>query len=127
MVVYDIQMNNNGTIMPNNPIKIYWLIYKQNKFVYKNINNIEEKVYGVKILNKNNDLVFILKSIPSRTINIKYTTNGPKAEMYINYKRAYLSNIYVYATNNIIPKVIYYVITGIDIIDGKTIEEKVYL
>jgi hypothetical protein len=127
IVVYDIKVNNNGQIIDKNPVKVYWLIYKQNKFVYKKINNLEEKAYGIKVLNENNNFILILKAVPSKPINIRYTADGPKAETYINGKKAYLSNIYVFTTNNIIPKVIYYIVTGFDVNTGNKTEEKVFL
>ncbi|MDR0915344.1 MAG: DUF4833 domain-containing protein [Endomicrobium sp.] len=129
IVVYDVQMHN-GKIINKNPIKVYWLIYTNNKFVYKDINNLEERAYGVKILtNNNNNLVLILKAVPNRPINIQYTTNGPKAELYINHQKAYISNVYVHTatTKSIIPKVIYYIIKGINVNNGSYIEEKVFL
>jgi hypothetical protein len=52
--------------------------------------------------------------------------NGePKVEIFINNEKAYLSSVYVSASNALIPKVYYIILTGTKINTGKKVTEKI--
>ncbi|MDR0890792.1 MAG: DUF4833 domain-containing protein [Endomicrobium sp.] len=129
IVVYDIKLNEKGEIINNNPIEVYWLIYTNKKYIKTSINKLEEKAYGFKLTNKDNQLVLTLIAQPKRKIYIKNTPHGPKAVTYINNKQAFLSNVYVCTNlkNIVFPKVIYYTLTGTDILNGVQLLEKVFI
>jgi hypothetical protein len=125
VVMYDVRLDAIGDIDKNNPIDSYWILYaKQGQ--RKKIAAFEKRAYGFEILyNSGGYYDLTLKAVPNKVIKV-YMVNGvPKAEIKINNKEAYLSTVYVFANDNLIPKVLYYTLTGIDIRTGVQVKEKI--
>ncbi|MDR3256701.1 MAG: DUF4833 domain-containing protein [Endomicrobium sp.] len=125
VVMYDVRLDNNGNIDKINPIDAYWLLYtKQGQ--REEITVFEKKAYGFKVTyNDNGYYTLVLKAVPDRVIKVVTVKGEPKAEIKINNKETYLSTVYVFANDGLIPKVLYYILTGTDIETGMRVSEKI--
>ncbi|MDR2676907.1 MAG: DUF4833 domain-containing protein [Endomicrobium sp.] len=128
IVMYDIILNSDGQIDTNNRnfIDFYWVLHaKQGQ--RKKITVFEKSAYGFKTRYNNNGYYeLILKAVPDRIMKIIIINKIPKLETEINSRRSYLNTVYVFANNSsFMPKVLYYILTGIDIETEKIVTEKI--
>jgi hypothetical protein len=125
VVMYDIRLSNDGSIDKSNPIDIYWILYAKHG-QRKEITALERRAYGVRLIG-GNEMYFdlILRAVPDRVIRIVTKQGDPRVEIKIDDKKAYLSTVYVFAKDALIPKVLYYVLMGTEIKTGMKIHEKV--
>jgi hypothetical protein len=125
VVMYDIRLNPDNNINKANPIDSYWIINtKQGQ--REEISTFEKKAYGYNIkYNATDDYDLTLKAVPDRIIKIVKINGKVKATIKINGKDAYLNSVYVFAINKLIPKVLYYIITGTDISTDIQVTEKI--
>ncbi|MDR3281791.1 MAG: DUF4833 domain-containing protein [Endomicrobium sp.] len=127
VVMYDVRLNNDGSIDKFNPIDVYWILYAKHG-QREEITALERRAYGIKLVNGNNsstDYNLTLRAIPDRMIRLTIKQDKPRAEIKINNKEAYLSTVYVFAKDGLIPKILYYVLTGIEIKTGMKVSEKI--
>jgi phage-related protein len=125
VVMYDVILASNGNIDKSDPIDSYWILYAKQGQRYK-ITVFEKNAYGFKIKYNNNGYYeLILKAVPDRMIKVTLVNGTPKAEIKINNRKSYLSKVYVFANDNLIPKVLYYTLNGTDIETGATVTEKI--
>jgi hypothetical protein len=128
VVMYDVNLNADGSICKSAPIDSYWVLKAENG-QREEISAFEKKAYGYMTTYKTDktegyyDLV--LKAVPSRAIKIVRVNEEVKPEIEISNKRAYLSTVYVFANNNFMPKIQYLILTGTDINTGVKITEKI--
>jgi hypothetical protein len=125
VVMYDIRLDSSGEIDKKNPIDAYWLLYaKQGQ--RQEIKSFEKRAYGYIVTkNSDNSYTLVLQSVKDRPIKIILANGTPKAEILINNEKAYLSSVYVQASDALIPKVHYLLLTGINPSIGKQITEKI--
>jgi hypothetical protein len=125
VVMYDIILGSSGEIDKKNPIDTYWLLYaKQGQ--RQEIKSFEKIAYGYTITkNGDNSYTLLLQSVKDRPIKIILVNGTPKAEILINNEKAYLSSVYVQASDALIPKVHYLLLTGTNPSTGKQVTEKI--
>jgi hypothetical protein len=125
VVMYDARIDANGNIDKKKPIDAYWILFtKQGQ--RKEISAFEKKAYGYNAAEKeNNSYNLILKAVKDRSMTIVLVNGEPKAEILINNKEAYLSSVYVSASDALIPKVSYLILTGTDPKTGAKVTEKI--
>ncbi|MDR3071426.1 MAG: DUF4833 domain-containing protein [Endomicrobium sp.] len=121
---FDVILRDDDTIT----IDAYWIMNTEHG-QRKKMSLTEKKAYGYTIKhNIAGHYDLILTAVPSKIIKIVKTSNGIKAIIKINEKEAYLSTVYIFAKNDfIMPKVLYYTITGEDICTGAKVTEKINL
>ncbi|MDR2351126.1 MAG: DUF4833 domain-containing protein [Endomicrobium sp.] len=125
VVMYDARLDLNGNINKKNPVDAYWILYAKQR-QRKEITSFEKKAYGYTAIdNGNNSYSLVLKAVKDRPMKIVLVNGEPKAEILINSEKAYLSSVYVSASNALIPKVSYIILTGTKINTGKKITEKI--
>ncbi len=127
IVKYDIRMDAEGRIDKKNPMDAYWMLYAD-KGQRAEIGTFEKKAYGYNI--KYNDAGYYdlrLKAVENRDLKVYLVEETPKAEIEINGKPAYLSNVYVNAKDGAlgIPKVSYYTLSGYDVATGEEVSEQI--
>jgi hypothetical protein len=125
VVMYDARLNANGDIDRKKPIDAYWILFtKQGQ--REEISVFEKKAYGYNATEKeNNSYTLILKAVKDRSMTIALVNGEPKAEILINSKKAYLSSVYVSASDALIPEVYYLILTGTDPKTGAKVTEKI--
>ncbi|MDR3196144.1 MAG: DUF4833 domain-containing protein [Endomicrobium sp.] len=125
VVMYDVILDSNNDIDKKNPVDAYWILYaKQGQ--REEITAFEKKAYGYTATeNGNNSYNLVLKAVKDRSMKIVVVNGEPKAEILINDKKAYLSSVYVAASDSLIPKVSYLILTGTDINTSKKVTEKI--
>jgi hypothetical protein len=90
------------------------------------ITAFEKNAYGFKIkYNNNRYYELILKDAPDRMIKVTLVNGIPKAGIKINNRKSYLSKVYVFDTDNLISKILYYTLNGTDIKTGTAVTEKI--
>ncbi|MDR3049407.1 MAG: DUF4833 domain-containing protein [Elusimicrobiota bacterium] len=124
VVMYDIVLNDDGTVNEANPIDSYWLLLARDGR-REEVASFEKRAYGYTIVKKGADYILTLKAVKDRDIKIMIVGGKPKGEIMINDKPAYLNKVYVFATNGIIPSVQYYTLTGTDIQTAAEVSEKI--
>ncbi|MDR2399243.1 MAG: DUF4833 domain-containing protein [Endomicrobium sp.] len=125
VVMYDARLDANGNIDKKNPIDAYWILFtKQGQ--RKEISAFEKKAYGYNATEKkDNSYNLVLKAVKDKPMTIVLVNGEPKAEILINNKEAYLSSVYVSASDALIPKVSYLILTGTDQKTGTKVTEKI--
>ena len=126
VVMYDVRLDSNSSIDKLNPMDAYWILYdKQGQ--RSGIKAFEKRAYGFIVkYNVEGYYDLILKAVPDRSMKIILLNDEPKVVIKINNEDAYLSTVFVFARDNlIIPKVLYYTITGFDIETGSQVTEKI--
>jgi hypothetical protein len=125
VVMYDIVLDSNSEIDKKNPIDAYWLLYAQ-QGQRQEIKGFEKRAYGYSVT-KNDDKSYtlILQAVKDRPIKIILVNGIPKAEILINNEKVYLSSVYVQASDSFIPKVYYFLLTGIHPSTGEQVTEKI--
>jgi hypothetical protein len=125
VVMYDIIFDSDGNINKKNPIDAYWILYtKQGQ--REEIAAFENKAYGFNATdNGDNSYNLVLKAVKNRPMKIVLVNGEPKAEILINNEKAYLSAVYVSASDALIPKVSYILLTGTNINTGEKVTEKI--
>jgi hypothetical protein len=125
VVMYDARLDANGNIDKKNPIDAYWLLFtKQGQ--REEISAFEKKAYGYNATEKeDNSYNLTLKAVKDRSMTIALVNGEPKVEILINNKEAYLSSVYVSASDALIPKVSYLILTGTDSETGAKVTEKI--
>jgi hypothetical protein len=125
VVMYDVRLNDDGSIDKSNPIDVYWILYAKHGQREK-ITALERRVYGLKLIGGDGAYCdLILRAVPDRVIRISIEHGDPRAEIEIGDKKAYLSTVYVFAKDGLIPKVLYYVLMGTEVKTGVKICEKI--
>ncbi|MDR1941147.1 MAG: DUF4833 domain-containing protein [Endomicrobium sp.] len=127
VVNYDVNIDSNGVIDKSSPVDSYWMMYAVNG-QREEVSAFEKRAYGYSVsYNENGYFDLSLKAVPDRNIKILLSDGKPKAEIMINGKAAYLSKVYVFAKDGAfgIPKVQYYVLTGVDVGSGLEIQETI--
>ncbi|MDR1663153.1 MAG: DUF4833 domain-containing protein [Endomicrobium sp.] len=125
VVVYDARFDLNGDINKKNPVDAYWILYvKQGQ--RKEITVFEKKAYGYTATDNGDDSYsLVLKAAKNKPMKIVLVNGEPRAEIFINNEKAYLSSVYISASNALIPKVSYIVLTGTKINTGEKVTEKI--
>jgi hypothetical protein len=126
VVQYDVNIDSFGAVDKANPIDAYWVMLAKDGN-REEISAFEKKAYGYKISgNEDGTFTLILNAVKGKKIKISALGGSVKAEIDINAKQAYLSKVYVFAKEGgIIPKVLYYMLTGYDIQTGNEVSEKI--
>ncbi|MDR2645098.1 MAG: DUF4833 domain-containing protein [Endomicrobium sp.] len=125
VVMYDTRLDLNGNINKKNPVDAYWILYaKQGQ--REEITAFEKKAYGYTVTDNNdNSYSLVLKAVKDRPMKIILVNGEHKAEILINNEKAYLSSVYVSASDALIPKVSYIILTGTKINTGEKVTEKI--
>jgi hypothetical protein len=125
VIMYDARFDANGIIDKKKPIDAYWILYaKQGQ--RKEITAFEKKAYGFTTTeNGKNSYNLVLKAVKNRPMRVVIVNGEPKAEILINNEKAYLSSVYVAASDAFIPKVSYLILTGTDINTRAKVTEKI--
>jgi hypothetical protein len=125
VVMYDTRLDLNGDINKKNPVDAYWILYaKQGQ--REEITIFEKKAYGYTVTdNCDNSYSLILKTVKDKPMKIVLLNGKPKAEILINNEKAYLSSVYVSASNALVPKISYIILTGTKINNGEKVTEKI--
>ncbi|MDR3111750.1 MAG: DUF4833 domain-containing protein [Elusimicrobiota bacterium] len=125
IVMYDVKTDMNGNIPTEEPIDAYWILFAKDGR-REELGSIDKKAYGYKTSSVSvNSFILTLKAVPQKPIRISIVNGNPKAQIEINKRQSYLSKVYVFAKPGLIPTVLYYTLTGIDIETGKEINEQV--
>ncbi|MDR1433755.1 DUF4833 domain-containing protein [Candidatus Endomicrobiellum devescovinae] len=127
VVMYDARLDLNGNINKKNPVDAYWILYaKQGQ--REEITAFEKKAYGYTVTandDDDNSYNLVLKAVKDRPMKIVLVNGEYKAEILINNEKAYLSSVYVSASDALIPKVSYIILTGTKINTGEKVTEKI--
>lgn len=125
VVMYDARLDLNGNINKKNPVDAYWILYaKQGQ--REEITAFEKKAYGYNVTDDDdNSYNLVLKAVKDRPMKIVLVNGEYKAEILINNEKAYLSSVCVSASDALIPKVSYIILTGTKINTGKKVTEKI--
>ena len=128
IVQYDVNFDSSGDIDKANPIDAYWIMLAKDAS-REEISAFEKRAYGYKISeNEDGTFTLVLNAVKEKKIKISASVGYAKAEIEINGKRAFLSKVYVFAKESgIIPKVLYYTLTGLEVQTGKEVSEKIDL
>jgi hypothetical protein len=130
VVQYDANIDSSGAIDKANPIDAYWIMLAKDAS-REEITAFEKRAYGYKIsANEDGTFTLILNAVKEKKIKLSAADGGGsvKAEVEINGKQAYLSKVYVFAKESgIIPKVLYYTLSGYDVQTGNEVSEKIEL
>jgi len=117
-VVYVLNINLDGTINEEYPMKVYWIKYTSGGQVQK-LNHIQNKlVYGY-TSKKISNHVFEITMVSYRKLRL-FICLDPKSREYristkIGDKNGYLNNIYVYAEEfGLFPDVKYFELYGME-------------
>jgi hypothetical protein len=125
VVMYDIRLESDGKINAKNPIDSYWLLFAKDGR-REEIGTFEKKAYGYKMeSNRDGTYKLVLNAVKDNPVTVSVVNGVPKASTKINGEIAYLSKVYVFASNGFIPNVLYYTLTGTSAKNGKEITEKV--
>jgi hypothetical protein len=91
------------------------------------ISVFEKRAYGYKISqNEDGSFNLVLNSVKNKNMKVFIENGFAKAQTDIDGKEAYLSKVYVFAKDGaLIPKVIYYSLTGTDVQTGSEVTEKI--
>ncbi len=117
-VVYVLNINNDGHINLDHPMKVYWVKYTSQGEVQE-LNYIQNKLafgYSAESINKETFEFFMVSYTKLKFYLVKEENLDHRIVTKINKKDAYLSNIYVYADElGLFPKVKYIELYGLDI------------
>jgi hypothetical protein len=125
VVMYDVVLGSSGKINKKSPMDAYWLLHaKQGQ--RQEIKGFEKRAYGYTVTeNGDNSYTLLLRAVKDRPIKIILLNGTPKAEILINNEKVYLSSVYVQASDALIPKVHYLLLTGINPSTGEQVTEKI--
>jgi Domain of unknown function (DUF4833) len=128
-VVYEINTNECGQILLDEPMKVYWIKY--NKYQEESeLNYIQNKLaYGYKPNVINQDLIeFEFVCYPKTFYIHKLAANNFKVVTHINGVYSYLNNIYVYAEEfGVFPDVQFIEFYGTTVEENKVCYEKIII
>ncbi|MCL2388850.1 MAG: DUF4833 domain-containing protein [Elusimicrobia bacterium] len=126
IVQYDVNITN-GEIDASDPVISYWVLHARGGGTAP-VTALQRRAYGFRVSqNQAGHFDFVLTAVRERPMKI-YLVNGiPKAEITINDRPAFLQRVFVDATNRAtgIPRVNFYILTGIDIETGQEIYEQI--
>jgi Domain of unknown function (DUF4833) len=128
-VVYEINTNECGQILLDEPMKVYWIKY--NKYQEESeLNYIQNKLaYGYKPKVINQDLIeFEFVCYPKIFYIHKLAPNNIRVVTHINGVYSYLNNIYVYAEEfGVFPDVQFIEFYGTTVEENKVCYEKIII
>jgi hypothetical protein len=124
IVVYDVLLSPDGNINKSKPMDVYWLMNAKDGR-REEISAFEKKAYGYTITENDGYYVLVLKAVKERPIKVVTVKGEIKGETKIDNTKAYLSKVYVFASDDFIPKVKYITLTGTDVKTGKHVTEKI--
>jgi len=125
VVQYDANIDSNGVIDAENPIDAYWIMNEKGG-AREEIMAFEKKAYGYKITKKKDHYDLRLNAVKNKEIKVFLSSGAAKAQIKIGGQDAYLSKVYVFAKEGaLLPKVLYYTLTGNDVKTGAEVSEKI--
>ncbi|MFA6614252.1 MAG: DUF4833 domain-containing protein [Endomicrobiia bacterium] len=131
IVCYDVNLDSQGQIVKEDPVKAYWLLYAEKNGEMEKLSIFDKKAYGFKVeyneQNKNYD--FSLKAVEDKQMTIDMYANIPKVTIQINDKKCFLEKVYISSKDGAfgIPKVSFYTLYGEDVLTGNKVEQKIVL
>ena len=131
IVCYDVNLDSQGQIVKEDPVKAYWLLYAEKNGEMEKLSIFDKKAYGFKVeyneQNKNYD--FSLKAVEDKQMTIDMYANFPKVTIEINDKKCFLEKVYISSKDGAfgIPKVSFYTLYGEDVLTGNKVEQKIVL
>jgi len=125
VVMYDARVDSDGSIDKSNPVDAYWILHAK-EGERSEIEMIEKRAFGFNVVyNADGYYDLTLKAVPDRSIKIVMVNGEPKALIKINNRDVYLLTVFVFIDNSLIPKVLYYTLTGVDAETGAQVTEKI--
>lgn len=128
IVCYDLNMDKNGIVNPDKPLKVYWINKTDHMGEISDLNYIQNKMaYGYNSKKMGSGVFEIsLVAFPTRKVILDRDQKGKyRGRIKINGKPAALSKIFVQAKTDSFMKVSWVELTGINLEDGKTITERI--
>ena len=131
IVCYDVNLDSQGQIVKEDPVKAYWLLYAEKNGEMEKLSIFDKKAYGFKVeyneQSKNYD--FSLKAVEDKQMTIDMYANIPKVTIQINDKKCFLEKVYISSKDGAfgIPKVSFYTLYGEDVLTGNKVEQKIVL
>jgi phosphatidylglycerophosphate synthase len=127
-IIYDLNMQKDGTVDKDEPINVYWIRYAD-KGEKKDLNYIQRKfAYGIKVKNLGTDK-YEIRSVAYAKKEM-YLMKSPTGEFHlyakINNTMAILNRIYLQIEGGTFwfPNVVYIELKGTDPATGKEIKEQ---
>jgi hypothetical protein len=126
IVQYDANVDSGGSIDKEAPLDAYWVMLAKDGR-REEISAFEKRAYGYKISYDGEGYFSLsLNAVKDKKIKVAVYDGAARAQTDIDGKKAYLSKVYVFAKESgIIPKVLWYTLTGIDVQNGAEVSEKI--
>ena len=129
-VVYTANINEEGNLNPNEPVKVFWRRYQEDGRI-RELKYLEKQfAFGVNfkpIKGKENAYVFTLVSLKGMNLYLTLDKHGsPKIATTIANKPASLKRVFVTAEHTkLLPKVFYVEVFGNELKTGNLLYEKI--
>lgn len=129
-IVYDINLNSDGSINTRKPIEVYWRRYHKYDGIWKKLSWLENNfAYGYRAKKPRGQEFYSIKLTAYNDREIHLTLKNGKwiPFLTINGKSCILKNLYVYADESRLwPSVKYVDIYGVDILSGERVMERIH-
>lgn len=127
-IVYDLELTEDGMVIPNKPIDVYWLRYGSDgsRKELSWLQSVLAYGYSSKKIKKDEEYRIKLKAYNERYISLKYIAGKWRGIVAINGADAYLNNVYVFTDESgIFPQVKYVDIYGVNVANGEPVKERI--
>lgn len=127
IVCYDVNLNG-AALDITEPIKVYWINREDRIGERDGLSAIQKKLaFGYKVKSKDGSSAHIaINACPDRDIKIEKDIKSYKCFTQIDKQAAVLTKIFVKTKDSNSLKVEYVELSGISLISGKPINEKIY-
>jgi len=127
-IVYDINLNPDGSLNTGNPIDVYWRKFQNHDGLKDKLSWLELRfAYGYRSRKKNNSYIIKLKAYNERVIQLTFKDGKWIPLTTINGQSCVLKNLYIFADESKLwPSVKYADIYGESVLTRELIKERIY-
>lgn len=127
LVCYDAHLTNNGQLITDEPINVYWVNREERPGEKNGLNFFQRKMaYGYKVVDKGDDYsVVTLSAYPDRQLTIKKHDGRYICQVKINGQESILRELYVQASPRNPVSVEYVELRGETLKNGAAVNERV--
>ncbi len=127
IVCYDVNLNGAG-LNTAEPINVYWINREERVGARDGLSAIQKRLaFGYKVKSKNGTSAqIVINACPDRALRVEKDADSYKCFTQIDHQDAVLSKIYVKTKDSNSLSVEYVELSGISLVSGKLISEKIY-